>query len=94
MKVRILKNENILGEEYYNQFVGKEFEVIDYDEIYDCFTLPVPSIKGEPDTYWYGNEVEVVDEEDYENFIEKITITKKEYEELLEYKFMYESLNK
>lgn len=63
MKVKIITNANE-GDfgGYYSQFVGQIFEVIEYDEIYPCFTLPIPSPQGDKTTYWYHGEVEIVEQ--------------------------------
>ena len=62
MKVKIILDYNTQDEQYYKQFYGKIYEVLEYDELYGCFTLPIPSPQGDKTTYWYHGEVEIVEQ--------------------------------
>ena len=63
-KVRIIKNNE--GNGYYDQYIGREVNVISYEN--EEYYLPLPEIgdydSPEPVTIWYTDEVEVIEWEE------------------------------
>lgn len=92
-KVEIIKNN---GMEYYNQFIGQTANVIMYNSYLNEYEVDIPSQGGFELTAWSEDEINVVEwaEVDGESEIETVTISKAEYDELLEFKAMYEGLCK
>lgn len=78
---------------YYDKFVGTEHNVVDSDMDLITVTLQIPDDTGkETHTIWYNGEYEVLDWDDNET----VTISKAEYDELLEslatYKQLYQDI--
>jgi len=80
-RVLIISNAVESENEYYDKFVGTEHVVVDSHEAE--ITLAVPDSTGsKAHTIWYNGEYEVLDWDDNET----VTISKTEYDELLEFK--------
>lgn len=86
-RVKIIKNRET---EYYNQFIGQEYDVLYYHQ--GEVSLQIKDETGICDvTTWWGDEYEVLDtkEEVEELEVEMVTISKTEYDELLEFKELW-----
>lgn len=97
-RVRIMRNT---GDKFYDKYIGEEVDVIERDrDGCDFFILPIPNIHPSIDTTsWHMCELEVLewaeeDDIDVSDEYSEITISRKEYNELLEYKAMYEGLDR
>lgn len=60
MRVKIIANN---AHDYYNQFIGTEHDVLEYDKRLFGFKLPIKSHKNEDCSWWYKFEVEVIEED-------------------------------
>jgi len=88
-KVRIIANIN--GDESFDKYIGSEHQVIEYDIRTNTVIIPIPDpYVDELTSEWIMDEYKVIAWEDDET----VTISKTEYDELLEFKFMYEELDK
>lgn len=99
VRIKNVSNQNEFeGEEleYYLSFVGKEYQVINNSyRGADYFQLPIPLFSSTVNSTWYIYEVEILDWIENDIITEDygvITISLKEYNDLIEYKAKYNDL--
>ena len=66
----ILKRVRIISciddDEHYKQFIGQEFDVLNFDEKFVSYKLQIPpySSSEQDYSYWYDEEIEVLEWEE------------------------------